>query len=503
MPSLRFMPLIVVALVTIQGCAPSIRQVYLKNADRPDQAVAFFNELDNIVEAGSKENVAYARVPGFPYLKADRFLAELKNHLTSESRRNDWVRYLQKRDLEVRHSEINALSQKEIERLLEKTNISGPSVHSTVYEYYRRYSKILYEHDKQRQNFVEALMESVFVADDYSTAMRTFGLYPLAYLPVVYFSDRAFDKIRDWHQLPLDAFNNQGDLISYKSALSNSNINASAVLGSADYDSFGLPVLSDQEIQLIAQAYAPVILQDTAADYDRIGTFEWKGTQPTLNTESATVYYYLTYGLIEKQPVIQINYSFWYTEREGELAPWFEKGEFDGLTIRFSLTRTGDPVMLDIMNNCGCYHFFVPNAEFVQSVKELDFEIDPLVPKWLPKFDNDSPLLFRVNSGWHQVEHIASEKLPTDSLSYELVPYKALEALPTPQGNTVNLFDEEGIMKESYRIEPYIFFSMGIPKVGYMRQRGNHPIKMLGRDHFDNPLLFNRNFTFNKLSDTN
>ena len=158
--------------------------------------------------------------------------------------------------------------------------------------------------------------------------------------------------------------------------------------------------------------------------------------------------------------------------------------------------------MLDIMNNCGCYHFFVPNAQFVESVKELDFEIDPLVPKWLPEFSPDSPLVFRVNSGWHQIEHISSS-LPVNEVTYQLIPYSNLEALPTNQDNTVNLFDKEGIMKGSYRIEPYIFFSMGIPKVGFMRQRGNHPIKMLGREHFDDPLIFNRNFTFKENSDNN
>jgi len=53
----------------------------------------------------------------------------------------------------------------------------------------------------------------------------------------------------------------------------------------------------------------------------------------------------------------------------------------------------------------------------------------------------------------------------------------------------------EVIVREN-DIEPYIFFSMGIPKIGYMRQRGHHAIKMVGREHFTNPYLFDRNFTF-------
>jgi hypothetical protein len=37
---------------------------------------------------------------------------------------------------------------------------------------------------------------------------------------------------------------------------------------------------------------------------------------------------------------------------------------------------------------------------------------------------------------------------------------------------------------------------MGIPKVGYMRQRGHHAIKLAGRAHFTDPDLFDNNFIF-------
>jgi len=37
---------------------------------------------------------------------------------------------------------------------------------------------------------------------------------------------------------------------------------------------------------------------------------------------------------------------------------------------------------------------------------------------------------------------------------------------------------------------------MGIPSVGSMRQRGNHPIALRGRVHFDDPYLFEQNFVF-------
>jgi len=35
---------------------------------------------------------------------------------------------------------------------------------------------------------------------------------------------------------------------------------------------------------------------------------------------------------------------------------------------------------------------------------------------------------------------------------------------------------------------------MGIVDIGSMRQRGHHAIKLVGREHFDDPDLFDRNF---------
>jgi hypothetical protein len=56
------------------------------------------------------------------------------------------------------------------------------------------------------------------------------------------------------------------------------------------------------------------------------------------------------------------------------------------------------------------------------------------------------------------------------------------------------MFDAKGIAVSTERIEPLIFFSMGIPSIGSMRQRGHHAIELTGRDHFDDPLLFEKNF---------
>ena len=81
-------------------------------------------------------------------------------------------------------------------------------------------------------------------------------------------------------------------------------------------------------------------------------------------------------------------------------------------------------------------------------------------------------------------------------IPYALVPYETLESLPKGDGRSESVFSPAGIMKTSWRIEPMIFFSMGIPDIGYMRQRGHHAIKMVGRRHFTDPDLYDSSFLF-------
>ena len=101
-----------------------------------------------------------------------------------------------------------------------------------------------------------------------------------------------------------------------------------------------------------------------------------------------------------------------------------------------------------------------------------------------------------VSSGWHQVQHIAADNTVEETVSYELRPYHELEMLADENGQHRSMFNKDGIAWGSERVEPALFFSMGIPNVGSMRQRGHHAIKMVGRAHFDDPQLFDNTFEY-------
>lgn len=233
-----------------------------------------------------------------------------------------------------------------------------------------------------------------------------------------------------------------------------------------------------------------------AASYDRFGRVVWKGGRVVIEPAKPTVYWYMSHAFLEGEGILQINYVIWYSKRAGKNSPWMERGDLDGLTVRVSVDTQGRPFMVDVMNNCGCYHFFSPQRERVHRVISKRFGLDPFVPQWLPTMPPEKRLGIRVNSGWHQVERLLAAAAPLDAEPYELVPYEALEALVHENGRSESLFNARGIAKGSDRIEPFILFSMGIPSVGSMRQRGNHPIALTGRVHFDDPYLFEQNFVF-------
>lgn len=235
-------------------------------------------------------------------------------------------------------------------------------------------------------------------------------------------------------------------------------------------------------------------MQDVAGGFDQFGEVIWSGGHVEIDIIKPTLYYYITYAFLKGHPVLQVNYALWYEGRRGPNAPWVERGPIDGLTIRITIDRSGHPAMVDIMNNCGCYHMFVPKKGLVKSIKQKSFAMDAFMPQELPGSYPEKPLSVRVVSGWHQVAKLYTQDNPRPDHSYQLLPYSALESLAHGNGQRESIFTEKGIVKGSDRIEPLFLFSMGVPKVGYMRQRGHHAISLVGKEHFDDPYLIEKNF---------
>ena len=492
----KYRLLLILLVLLLHACATTGVNQQIADFQRPTEYVRFFEVLDRVVDAADARNAAAFRVSGFPYLRTNRFLTGLKRDLNTDARKKQWVRWLQQLDMEARKKEIRNLPSDAISAL---TLELGEKVdRHTLKERAAIYAEKMLSHDLHRADFFKTVQAAVVNIDEYKTAYRVMGLYPFTSLPVIIVTNRVQGEFEDWHKTPVDQLDTQGELVAYgpSPTITYSQLDAGQIVKRSRDNALGVPIPSDADIKILASMFAPLIRQDQVNFYDRIGEVVWQDGHVRMDFKQPTVYYYFTHARFKGEPVLQLNYVFWYSARDGPNSPWIERGELDGLTVRISLDNDGTPFMVDIMNTCGCYHFYVPDKKRVKHIIPSPGEIDVFVPRWMPESFPQKRLNIQINSGWHQVVHIGAEKEPPGFRPYRLVAYDQLEMLPHPDRRFESIFNSRGIAKDSERLEFIIFFPMGIPDVGSMRQRGHHAVKLVGRSDFEDPDLFDNSFEF-------
>ena len=476
------------------GCASFLSQRIPEALERPRPCQEFFERLDEKVREAGVRDASTFSVPGFPYLRANRFLSALKERLKDEQERKIWVRWMQDLDLRSRKKEISNLPDPMV---LSRTSEDRPDRES-LYGQVESCSSELLNHDQSRADFYSTLEPFVDVPDEYSAFLRVAGIYPLIALPVAAVTEKSRNKIRSWFDANLDDLPIDGRITTFVPErggfLSEQEIGE--IIEKARGNPLRGPFLDEAQGKRLVESFAPVFLQDVAASYDRIGKVVWKGDRVEIDPEKPTVYYYLSQAFLKGSPILQINYAIWYSERAGDRPPSIEKGHLDGLTTRVSLDDGGRPFMVEVMMNCGCYHLFAPEKDRVERIISITLQFDAFVPQWLPPFFPGKRIGLRVSSGWHQVQRLVAAEGEKTPIHYELVPYDLLENLPNEEAGAKSIFDTKGIGKGSERVERFILFSMGIPSIGSMRQKGHHAIELIGRVHFDDPHLFDKSFVF-------
>ena len=401
---------------------------------------------------------------------------------------------MQQLDLQARRKEIRNLSDAEIEYLSRRAGISADR--EILNKRIADFSEKLLAHDRGRSQFYEFLQASVKAPSEYTTALRVIGIYPVTSMPVTSVTLRLQNRFKKWHSSPVDQLETAGELFLFQPSqgLKFSQQTARLILNRSSRNPLGVPLPSDADRKILVEMFAPYIYQDVVAVYDKIGEVVWLDNKVSVNPTRPTVYYYISHAWLKGVPILQLNYTFWYSARNGPIAPRIERGPLDGVTVRISLDVDGLPFMADVMNNCGCYHFFVPHAKKVGRVIPTPDGLDAFIPRQLPESYPQEPLKLRILSGWHQVAHLNGGMTAKTALSYELQSYDRLETLTRGDGTFESIFNSRGIAKNSPRIEPLIFFPMGITDIGSMRQRGHHAVKFVGREIFDDPDIFNTNF---------
>jgi hypothetical protein len=466
-----------------------------------------------VAEAGTGD-AAYARVPGHPHLRVDRFLAALGENIsrnpTEDSKTADheapaldrpepraaWLEALRDMDREARGREIANLPPAAAKRLGMRLGVEPDR--ETLRAAVAAAGDRLLERNRREPAAVARIAERARAPSEYSLFLRTAGAYPVTVLPVAWITRRVNRRIAGWHREPETAPPLRGErrVFAPDAGQRVSPGEMARWFAPENRDPLGRPTLSEAEEAALFGHFAPVFAVDVAAGYDRPGRMVWNGPAPGVDPREPSVYTYRTHGFFRGETAVRLHYVLWFPARSGPVPAAYERGHLDGLTVRVNLDPAGRPFLVDIMNNCGCYHFFAPAPDRVAETISRPFRLDPFVPTTLPTDFPGRRLTIDVMSSWHQVYRISAPGRENGGTPYRLRPYAELESLPRSDGGRESLFSPRGIGKGTDRVEPFIFFPMGVPNVGAMRQRGRHAIAFVGRDHFDDPKLFDRHFRF-------
>ena len=338
----RFRPLFTLLFVFfLPGCGSIYPQLGPITSDSLEGCQKFVSQLENqVMDAGVRE-ASSALIPGFPYLRTNRFLSAMKNRIRDEEGMEQWLQWMKTLDLQARNKEIDNLPDDRVRPL--QTFETGQPNRKEVYTRVDSCSEKLFRHDKALADFSVTLFPKVEVPSEYSFLKRAIGLYPLMAVPVAVLSRHAEAKNRSWFEMGLDQLPVLGQLKAYAPlqhhALQEEEIRT--LFEDSRVNALGVPLPDEGQRKRLAWSFAPILIQDVAATYDRLGQVVWKGNRLEIDPERPTLYYYFSHAFLKGKPILQINYVIWHSDRAGETPPWTEKGHMDGITYVFPWTLRG------------------------------------------------------------------------------------------------------------------------------------------------------------------
>jgi len=476
---MRRAALLVVALVA-GGCASvdpyaqAPMRTHLERTDSVGECARLLRQVDEHIDAAGVRDAGALRVPGFPYLRVDRFTASLGER-AGELRGAGFAAW----------SELMARVDQQA-RAAELAN-SGQPVQDAVIDACR-YALAIADGGE-----LVKLRAAAQVPDDYSTVLRAVGLYPLTRLAFA-------SGIRDWQQRTREVF--AADLVDLPRAGTVKHYVPAPALPQlappARSVAFALPAPSRAQLVEWAARHAPALEIDTSSDDDRIGTLHWAGGDApaiAVDTQRPAAYVRTAYTHFGGRVRLQIIYTFWFPARPAEHALDILAGALDGLLWRVTLDESGAPLVYDSIHPCGCYHLFFPTGAVAARPQPDTIDEGLFAPQQAPQVGASERIVLRLASRTHYLQRVKA--MPADQpagVSYGLHDERVLLQLPWPAGGTRSAYDAAAFVPGSERAERWLFWPMGIASAGQMRQWGRHATAFVGRRHFDDARLLDLYF---------
>jgi hypothetical protein len=449
----------------------------------------WFEQLDATIDrAGVRDAGAY-RIPGFPYLRVDRFSASFRDQAKGNPQAFDaWVTRLKALDTKAREYEIRNLPARFFP-------LAGSDDQAAARARTRICAAQLAREDLGNAAQRDLLVARAKVPDNYANWQRVLGLYAVTSIP--------FSKgVDGWHQEAVEMFRkasvetaSAAGVVRYESAAK--PVTAEQITAIFLYlktDALGIPKFTAAQRDLLFQAYAPAYEIETTGEYDRFGPLSWRnGPAPEVDPTRPVAYRRLAFTRFNGKVLAQLVYTIWFPERPASGATDLLAGRLDGVVFRVTLGSDGAPLVYDTIHPCGCYHMFFPTAR-VKLLPAPDPAIEwAFVPLRLPALAAAQRVVVRIASRTHYVIGVRRDT-GTSGTRYRFADDNDLRALPTADHGTRSAFGPDGIVPGTERGERFLFWPMGVDDSGAMRQWGNHATAFIGRRHFDDADLIERRF---------
>ncbi|WP_296991628.1 hypothetical protein [Thalassospira sp. UBA1131] len=477
-----------VSLGALSGCAGLTPDTVNLEAMSCEDRLSY---VDAVVDDNAVQSASASPVVGYPFLRANRNSVLMARQLDADGdgkvdRADQWdALILQMRGLD------RAARQSEIANLPASSGISYETVENCANAMLASLTPDQYQ----------TLLPAVFVPDDYLDFQRIAGLYPLTAFP-------AYFGYEGWKQENFASFAASDNNLIHSGAWREYTV-ASSEPGrfdvvDIDQDAFGQWRPSEDELENLAQAYAPVFRVRAGSDSDKVGrpTLLARGALATIDTNIPTVYYRLSHTYFAGHWRPQIVYEIWFPERSPSSPFDILAGHLDALIWRVTLDDDGSPLIADTIHGCGCYHMFFPSdgLQRISAPEDHDIRETAEMPAgYLASSILNGPVLWIDKTSHYLLDVTGAAMGQSDAdiarQTAVLRPAQELGHLLLLSGQgTASLFDEDGFVPGTERLERFILWPMGVDKPGAMRQWGHHATAFVGRRHFDEAKLMDRYF---------
>jgi hypothetical protein len=484
------------ALALLGGCATSADPYaadpasrLLSQSDALGDCMRRLRAVDARVDAAGLRDAEAARVDGYPFLRVDRYTAfGSSGPADPQAMAQAKIDRMAALDAQARSFEAaNARVGKEEQAALDACRDQLVAVARA---------------EAQR------VMQVAQPPDAYSDAGRVLGLYPLTQIPFSWGVAGWQQATRELYATPFPEVPVRGERIRYVPA----DGIPDRVAGQLPEDAaaakiFGLPAITPARTRQLLQQHAPVLVVDTVDDNDRIGRLAWRmsGRDLLVVVDIATpaTYARVAGTGIGGAPALQLVYTFWFPARPAAHPLDLVAGRLDALVWRVTLDAEGRPLVYDSIHACGCFHMFFPTERVRERPGPHEHEraLDETMfsPQVVRGPGAGERVILYVGSGDHNIQRVAIDSpTPAPGVPYRIVDENTLRALPMPAaagGGTRSIYGPDALVPGSQRPERFIFWPMGVPSAGQMRQWGHHATAFIGRRHFDDPRLIDRYFS--------